>query len=384
VAVKIRQMAAVAALHSSAHRRGNQRSSISVANSADSRQQVSFHLKLIDKDIDLKLGSQSSVQYLRQAFGDHATADNRADPEPWTKSEISHYIKKPKSKNPANVLLEVWVQKLTLSNDVNSAEAFMWQPRLLVLTNKSLFILREGMNEDLEIVDSIPIHDVNTAEATATIEIARSHSNDSRLSRIKSVAKPSLISTSLTNLSYEDDAMNPSDKYRRMTEKYDRLLLLANPNLGCLRITTISEGLNDGRPYYFLFGQISDCNDARNESIKELALLITKLSKTQKQIVAIEDRFRRFQDSLQIVWQSPVFNILIMALIASNFVFTVRGMESKNPDDNAFFERVDLIYTVIFALGGLGALLCPSFSRMASVSNSDLFVVHPKLDHSIN
>ncbi len=51
------------------------------------------------------------------------------------------------------------------------------------------------------------------------------------------------------------------------------------------------------------------------------------------------------------MWNSSAFNAVVLLVIVSNFVFTVRGMENDNPDDDAFFELVDLLYTVVFALG---------------------------------
>ena len=305
------------------------------------QQQVSFHLKLHDKEIDLKIGNQSSAQYLRQAFDDDQ--DKRFDFEPWNISEINQSLRSHKHKNPANVLLEVWVQKLILNSEVGSSDTLTWQPRLLVLASKCLFILRNGSNGDLEIVDSIPMHEVDTAGAISALRIADSHLPGSSF---KSVSRSG--SNSMEYLMQDEDTYNSRDKHQRMKDKYDRLLLRSNPNLTCLRITTIPEGLNDGWPYYFLFGQTNESSASdvakRNESLKKVADEITKLAKAQKQSVALKVRFRRFQAALQTVWQSLAFNIAIMILIVSNFAFTVRGMGIDDPDDLAFFEQAGLCH----------------------------------------
>ena len=59
----------------------------------------------------------------------------------------------------------------------------------------------------------------------------------------------------------------------------------------------------------------------------------------------------REQARLQKVWESPAFHFVTLALIVSNFVFTIKGMENKNPNLVDFYERIDTIYTVLFAAG---------------------------------
>ena len=57
------------------------------------------------------------------------------------------------------------------------------------------------------------------------------------------------------------------------------------------------------------------------------------------------------QARLQKVWDSNYFHVATLALIVSNFVFTIKGMENKNPKLVDLYERIDTIYTVLFAAG---------------------------------
>ena len=51
-------------------------------------------------------------------------------------------------------------------------------------------------------------------------------------------------------------------------------------------------------------------------------------------------------------WNSVLFNFLLLVLIVSNFAFSVMQLENKDPDMQPFFENVDFVYTIIFAIGG--------------------------------
>jgi hypothetical protein len=307
-------------------------------------QQVSFHLKKHFGD-DLNVGSQSSAQYLRHPFINH-DMDAHFEKRPWETSTINRVPEK--AKTSSHVSLEVWVEKLALRSDADKLDDLIWQPRLLVLANKALFILRAANNtsnkdrgidvKDLEIVDSIPLHEIHAVTPLPEVRPK---------SRAASISK--------TNSFYEDSDDHVNER-NRLLGKYDRMLSNPGHTFACLRITTTPKGFNDGRPYYFRFGSDFDSSDNKKHSIEELAEEIRDLSDKQRQSFDFQVRLQHVQATLQRVWQSTAFNSVVLALIISNFIFTVRGMESTSPDDDAFFERVDLIYTVLFALGASTSL----------------------------
>jgi hypothetical protein len=320
-------------------------------------QQISFHIKQLGKQLGthLDIGDQSSVDYLRQPFDDR---DKWADPLslPGDFSEIHYVSKSLKSKNPANVILEVWVYKLAIHGGDDASETLIWQPRLLVLAQERLFILRKVAQGFPEIVDSIPLHEIDRC-----VQFTNSKIEKSRNGSLKKTGSRVLSSSGLHE-DYEDNSYNTNERNRRMIDKYD--LLLSSQTRKCLRITTSPDGFNDGRPYYFHFSRDSKLDVSRDSevgeigatdklrvSMEEVRKLIDDMSKEQKKSVEFQVGLKKFQFALQRVWLSTAFNVLVLLLIVSNFVFTVRGMENVNPDNDAFFERVDLIYTILFALG---------------------------------
>jgi hypothetical protein len=305
----------------------------------DSEQhQVSFHLKQLFGE-ELNIGSHSSAQYLRLPFVSY-DLDSHLQTEPWKTSKIN-FAPKFKQKTSPSIILEVWVEKLALHSDADTLNELIWQPRLLVLANRGLFILRRVDNE-LEIVDSIPLHEIDAIKSISGVGACL------RSPRIASMKKAASAST--TSFLYEDNN-HINDKNQRLMDKYDRVLANPDRTFSCLRITTTPEGFNDGRPYYFRFGSDFDDSNPDKEPILTFAGRIEELSDAQKQSVAFRVRFRRFQAALQRVWQSVPFNMLVLFLIVSNFFFTVRGMENTDPDSDAFFEWVDMIYTILFTLG---------------------------------
>jgi hypothetical protein len=338
-------------------------------------QQISFHLKHHFGD-EVNVGSHSSAQVLRLPFIKN-DMDARFEKRPWETSKINRVTEKAKTSSHAS--LEVWVEKLALRSDADKLGDLIWQPRLLVLANKALFILRAANNssnkdseidyKELEIVDSIPLHEVHTVTSIAEVrpksraapisttnsvyEDSDGHVNERN--RLLGKIKSRVASISTTNSVYEDREDHINER-NRLLGKYDHILSNQEHTFACLRITTTPQGFNDGRPYYFRFGSYFDSSNHEKHLIEELAVEIRNLSEKQRQSVAFQVRVQRGQAALQRVWQSTAFNLVVLALIISNFIFTVRGMESTNPDDDAFFERIDLIYTVLFALGASTSL----------------------------
>ena len=166
----------------------------------------------------------------------------------------------------------------------------------------------------------------------------------------------------MSDFKFEDSA-GARERSRKLKGKYDTLLRTStdDDHKHYFRITTHPEGFNNGYPYYFsalsqlrlVPGTHSEVKrpESKQQVVDFVSDEIAMLAEARRRAFARETRLRRLQTTLQKIWQSLFFNIIIMLLIVSNFVFTVRGMENKNPERDAFYEKVDLLYTVIFALG---------------------------------
>jgi hypothetical protein len=57
------------------------------------------------------------------------------------------------------------------------------------------------------------------------------------------------------------------------------------------------------------------------------------------------------------VWNSPYFNAVALSVIVSSFFFTFNDLQNVDPEMDSFYQRVDLIYTIIFAAGNCLHLL---------------------------
>ncbi len=127
-----------------------------------------------------------------------------------------------------------------------------------------------------------------------------------------------------------------------------------------LRILTKPSKFNRGEPYYFLLRkQDYPCLDASEKTAplrtrddaNALASRLAALAARRHTEHARENRFHRLQKMLRHAWNSVPFNLLVLALIVSNFAFTVMQLENKDQDMQPFYENVDLAYTIIFAVG---------------------------------
>jgi hypothetical protein len=143
---------------------------------------------------------------------------------------------------------------------------------------------------------------------------------------------------------------------------------------GILRIVTDPEGFNRGYPYYFLLKKDTynswtgtlDWKQARRNWHVNIAKtkLVSKSPQNEKVVRKLkklalkrrleskrESRFLRLQAYLQSIWNSKRFNIIVLFLIVSNFVFTVQQLENTDPARQRYFEKIDLAYTIIFSCG---------------------------------
>jgi hypothetical protein len=98
-----------------------------------------------------------------------------------------------------------------------------------------------------------------------------------------------------------------------------------------LRISTLPEGFNRGQSYYFLLrAQDVPCLDdsgpiplRTRADADALAVSLAVAAARRRGDHARETRFLRLQRRLRRAWESIPFNLAVLVLIVSNFVFTV-------------------------------------------------------------
>ena len=126
-----------------------------------------------------------------------------------------------------------------------------------------------------------------------------------------------------------------------------------------LSISTAPAGFNHGQTYHFLLRkQDYSCTDGDDDiplrssaDAEALTARLAALAARRRAESARETRFLRLQRRLRLAWNSIPFNLAVLVLIISNFVFTVEQLQNADTARQPFFERVDLIYTIVFALG---------------------------------
>jgi hypothetical protein len=126
-----------------------------------------------------------------------------------------------------------------------------------------------------------------------------------------------------------------------------------------LSIETAPSGFNRSQTYHFILRkQDYPCVDAddylpmqNRADASALATRLAALAARRRAESARETRFLRMQMRLCRAWNSLPFNLIVLVLIVSNFVFTVEQLQNNDPARQPFFEQVDLVYTIIFALG---------------------------------
>ena len=312
-----------------------------------------------------------------------------------------------KPSNLTGTKLEIWAKKFVSSHSDSDDFEKAWQDRLLIATEKRIFILtkkklnvssenselsklrnsfdlrtstdfQDKMDRgqgrvDLEIVDSIPTDEITGIslgeDHVAEIKEANlNHSSFITRSFRNTASKLNLLSSDNNDETLEIQRANRKATFEAADLCLDRFLkrsLQSSPS-ACdnfceqiLSITTAPTGFNRGQTYHFLLRkQDYPCVDPddyvpmQNRADAEaLAARLAALAARRRAESARETRFLRLQLRLRRAWDSIPFNLVVLVLIVSNFVFTVEQLQNIDPARQPFFEQVDLVYTVIFALG---------------------------------
>jgi hypothetical protein len=373
---------------------------------SDEENIISFHLaEMLGHDFKLPVGL-NSVQYLRQSIqhteSQHETMNQTEGEELLIqKNKRSELLKKQNSltnlahqaSNLAHqafgnmfhntgVTMEVWVHKLKVKTETDMLAA-EWQERLLIVSRKRLFIVMKKNRKDstldnveefsLDIVDSIPLNEVDR------VNIVDSNDSESEASRSNHCSAIGMIYSciafieklSMTIPDQGQSILRNRDTGSKLQERSEKLLHQDEDTAAqiaqgkILRITTVAGGFNNGQPYYFSNLCNLHCKNSnpqhsqQQDAIQAFVREMNDLTKTYKELHAVETRFERLQANLKSIWGSFYCNILILVIIVSNFVFTIRGMEvSSDTSDYKFYERVDLAYTILFTIGSVLQLFC--------------------------
>ena len=373
---------------------------------------VSFHLQL-HLGTEFKLRNMNSVELLRSplksdtAERSKSTAEDEAlEKAAGTKFEVLtkryHHSTSHKS-DAADSSKDETTQELAMITE------------LLIATEKRLFIVSHSTgvdkqnqqqhdsdfwarplesleSESLEIIDSIPLEEVEEI----CVGIA-----DSKTVRPRSkwfsgnpqwfLERMSSFSTS--DFSSEDVPDSTPQNGPRLEDteaEIERKLaeMASEPEWvreyeGFLKISTTKKlfGFNGGRTYYFMVKKKSyrlsgksSGGDAKQDSsapsttpgldkkegeLEQVCHKLRTLNVKRQQAYYRHHAFRLFQANLQLIWDSLAFNFCVLILIVSNFIFTVQQLENKDPSQQPYYERIDLIYTIIFCVGN--ASRCPPY-----------------------
>ena len=261
--------------------------------------------------------------------------------------------------NPAKTKMEFWTKKFNLSEEA-SAQDKAWQSRLLVITEKRIFIVSEkaidgdsqrqilprskslnNKSSAMEIVDSIPMEEI----ASISLDLATNPGT---------WGDEAVVDSGRASASFRGNKI----QQHTIAEQNLRLSSSPEPMAPILRILTKPSKFNRGEPYYFLLCQQDyPCIDADLEPLctradaGALANRLASLAAQWRTVHARENRFNHLQTIMRDGWNSVLFNMLVLVLIISNFGFTVIQLENKDPDMQHFYEDIDLAFTTIFAIG---------------------------------
>ncbi len=397
---------------------------------------LSFHLQLLVGNEFVLPEGKNSVGLLRwpiQRYHDQKAVsdcpENPVKPADKLKSNLS--LLKNRAifeSNPSNITgtkFEMWTKKFNNKSQNEGNNDKIWQERLLIVTEKRLFIITKKVQEknrrgsgvsetlvpennmekvqdkDLEIVDSIPMEEIISVEVGSE---STPWSNDPALEKSTSSIFPlqlhKLFHKSANQLLEGDSEDLAAKKIRDATEQIE--MKVRSPLLpelereqycdGILRIRTKLVGFNRGNPYYFMLkkdatslkggvgrkdaaslerkerflptaammrarplpgrpGRRDSTTLIHEHNSGEVAKMLAKLAFKRKVDFSRETRFIRLQAFLQEIWNSLPFNMVVLLLIVSNFIFTVQQLENNDPGRQRFFETVDMAYTVLFSIG---------------------------------
>ncbi len=386
-------MAAAAAAATSVRRT---RPSSGRTNILSVKEPVSFHLALLlGNEYVLPIG-KNSVDVLRTPF-QRAAMDGAQGPSSdspaFRRNFSSIQINQPKSPNLTGTRLELWAKKYVSSQCDSEDFDKAWQDRLLIATEKRIFIVtrkklntkleaegllkgrnktddfgcmdRHGSPFDLEIVDSIPTNEI----ASISLDDDNAEKPKEVQTMQSSIARSFRHTATILNI-LPANSNKDSRKARPEAPELclNRFFESGSPSIPSARenfceqilsITTAPAGFNHGQTYHFLLRKQDypcvDGDDAislRNRADAEaLAARLSTLAARRRAESDRETRFLRLQRRLRRAWDSILFNLVLLVLIVSNFVFTVEQLQNTDPSRQPFFEHVDLAYTVIFTLG---------------------------------
>jgi hypothetical protein len=344
------------------------------------KEPVSFHLAfLLGNDYVLPDG-KSSVDVLRMPF--HAEVSDEESPNP---SETQYRFFRidghlfSKTSNLTATKMEFWTKKFTTTQAASDNFENAWQDRLVIITEKRIFIVtakrlkHEGESGSkgwlhtadsqsfdtsylsdnqtgLEIVDSIPMEEV----VSVTLEGGQGvWENEKRRAHRNPVVRCfSRTVALLSDPRFCPASAAPADEDGRQPELHASPQELrrtfssaaeGEDEAHCepmLRITTKRSGFNRGQEYYFLLRkQDHPSVDAEGGTaalrsradVEGLAETLAELAARRRGEHVSETRFLRLQGRLRRTWDSIPFNLAVLALIVSNFVFTVAQVPPPVP-----------------------------------------------------
>jgi hypothetical protein len=240
----------------------------------------------------------------------------------------------------------------------------------------------EAKDSELEIVDSIPLEEVTSIRLEPE-SLVQALAGDARKIKIgaqvdsstsilsaqrarKSSRKASLFSPASLLDAGPAETKTREDKVdiAALTAKIRFFAQESDPyhRDRILVVSTENEGFNRGQTYYFvvrnqqypfLKSKVGVIKKDMFDSADLTALSESMIYQASKHRTDFERKnmFTRIQKLLQMVWDSIPFNLAVLALIVSNFVFTVQQMENDDPARQPYFDRIDLAYTVLFTIG---------------------------------
>jgi hypothetical protein len=356
---------------------------------------VSFHLQLHSAVESVKHEGMNSVKFLRLPL--KCPPEAAAEPK-----MVKASLKAAGSK------FEV-VTKKYVRAAAGQDNAVHLVTGLLIATDRRLFIVSNSIvrkgdkitqpgsdfnseplesleSDSLEIVDSIPLEEVDSICIGGGDNKEWDHSlpdkKDGCLTRFLNELFPM---PNVAAVEYEGS----HETEQQIEEKLEKLMSGSGRELytdyeGFLKISTVKKkhGFNGGRPFYFMvknnsyrslkrmsvaldsnkksgalqtvLSRVSRKDSAGNKNETDLERVLRELQTltTSRQLAFKRlHRFRRLQGKLQEIWDSVPFNVCLLFLIVSNFVFTVQQLENKDPSMQSYFERIDLVYTIFFCFG---------------------------------
>ncbi len=272
--------------------------------------------------------------------------------------------------------MELWTKKFNTSHSNCDEFDKAWPDRLLIFTEQRVFIVTKKLNAagagdqrrsfldlaecaqaktDLEVVDSIPVEEITSISVERNPGVweddEASRAAESLFSR--TVRRVSSLVRVFDRSRFEDGS--PATEEGRAAERLamERSLLrksIPSPLGGfcepILRISTVPEGFNRGQSYYFLLReQDFPCLDEggpvalrTRADADALAARLAAATVRRRVDHARETRFLRLQRRMQRAWDSVAFNLIVLVLIVSNFVFTVKQARSLSPSLSLSFS----------------------------------------------